>query len=91
MSVAKLVPVVGWAAGVVVMPTIVGASTYAIGRVFVRHFQEGGSITDISAEKMKGYYAEQREAGKKVVASVKSKIHKRTAPPQGEVTEAAVA
>ena len=91
MSVAKLVPVVGWAAGVVVMPTIVGASTYAIGRVFVRHFQEGGSITDISAEKMKGYYAEQREAGKKVVASVKNKIHKRTAPPQGEATEAAVA
>ena len=55
------------------MPTIVGASTYAIGRVFLRHFQEGGAITDISAERMKGYYAEQREAGKKVVASVKSK------------------
>jgi hypothetical protein len=29
---------------------------------------------------MKSYYAEQREAGKKVMASVKSKIHKRTAP-----------
>ena len=91
VSVAKLVPVVGWAAGVVVMPGIVGTSTYAIGRVFVRHFQEGGSITDISAEKMKGYYAEQREAGKNVVASVKSKIHKRTAPPQGDSTEPATA
>ncbi len=91
VSVAKLVPVVGWAAGVVVMPTIVGASTYAIGRVFLRHFQEGGSIADISAEKMKGYYAEQREAGKKVVASVKDKIHKRTAPPQSDATEAASA
>ena len=40
---------------------------------------------------MRGYYAEQREAGKKVVASVKSKIHKRTAPPQGDATEAAAA
>ena len=57
----------------------------------MRHFQEGGSISDISAEKMRGYYAEQREAGKKVVASVKSKIHKRTAPPQGDATEAAMA
>ena len=88
---AKLVPVVGSAAGVVVMPTIVGGSTDAIRRVFLRHFQQGGSITDISAEKMKGYHAEQREAGKKVVASVKNGIHKRTALPQAEATEAATA
>lgn len=66
VSLAKLIPVVGWAAGVVAMPTVVGASTYAIGHVFLRHFEEGGSIYDISTEKVRGYYKEQFAKGKVV-------------------------
>jgi uncharacterized protein (DUF697 family) len=68
ISLAKLIPVVGWAAGVVAMPAVVGASTYAIGHVFLRHFQEGGSIYDISTEKVRGYYKEQFAKGKTVAA-----------------------
>lgn len=68
ISLAKLIPVVGWAAGIVAMPAVVGASTYAIGHVFLRHFQEGGSIYDISTEKVRGYYKEQFAKGKAVAA-----------------------
>ena len=91
VSIAKAIPVVGWAVGIVALPTIVGASTYAIGRVFLRHFEEGGAIHDISADKMKAYYAEQRDSGKKVVASLRDKIHQKTAPKQDDVAEAATA
>jgi uncharacterized protein (DUF697 family) len=68
VSLAKLIPVVGWVAGVVAMPTVVGAATYALGHVFLRHFQEGGSIYDISTEKVRGYYKEQFAKGKTVAA-----------------------
>ena len=68
VSLAKLIPVVGWAIGVVAMPAVVGASTYAIGHVFLRHFREGGSIYDISTEKVRGYYKEQFAKGKTVAA-----------------------
>ena len=91
VSLAKAIPVVGWAIGIVALPTIVGASTYAIGRVFLRHFEEGGAIHDISADKMKAYYAEQRDNGKKVVSSLRDKIHQRTAPKQDDPAEAVTA
>lgn len=68
VSLAKLIPVVGWAVGVVAMPAVVGASTYALGHVFLRHFREGGSIYDISTEKVRGYYKEQFAKGKTVAA-----------------------
>jgi uncharacterized protein (DUF697 family) len=50
-----------------------GAATYAIGRVFIQHFESGGTLLDFDAEKSKNYYLEMYEEGKKVVKTVGKK------------------
>ena len=65
-SFAKLIPGIGWMIGAASMPVMVGASTYAVGKVFLKHFEEGGSIYDISVGNMRSYYGEQFGKGKTV-------------------------
>jgi uncharacterized protein (DUF697 family) len=74
VSLTKLVPGFGWMLGAVSMPVVAGSTTYAIGQVFERHFENGGSIYDISVESMREYFNEQLKRGKKVAAEAKNKI-----------------
>lgn len=78
ISLAKIIPGVGWAIGMVSLPVVAGATTYALGRVFVRHYEDGGSIFDFNTTKMKAYYEEQFEKGKRIAeeAKVKEEIRK---------------
>jgi uncharacterized protein (DUF697 family) len=46
----KAMPGVGTALGAASMAAFSGAATYAIGKVFVRHFEKGGSLMGFSAE-----------------------------------------
>lgn len=63
-SFAKTVPVVGWMVGGASGAVIGAASTYAIGKVFVQHFESGNTILTFDPEKVRAYYAEQIERGK---------------------------
>ena len=78
LSLAKVIPGPGSLFGMVSLPLVVGASTYAVGRVYLRHFEEGGSIYDITVENVKGYYNEQLEKGKRVAEAAKPGKRKRT-------------
>lgn len=40
-----------------------GASTYAVGKVFIQHFESGGTLLTFDPEKVRKYYAEQYEKG----------------------------
>lgn len=80
LSLAKAIPGVGWVLGMVSLPVVVGASSYAIGRVYLRHFEEGGSIYDISVDNAKSYYNEQLEKGKQIAEAAKAGVRKRTNP-----------
>jgi hypothetical protein len=55
------------------IPVMAGASTYAIGKVFVKHYEEGGTILDLNTEKLKAYYREQYEKGKAVAKAATGK------------------
>ena len=68
ISLTKAIPGVGWMLGMVSMPAIAGGSTYAIGRAYLKHFEEGGSVFDFDVESMRSYYDEQFEKGKKLAA-----------------------
>jgi uncharacterized protein (DUF697 family) len=70
-TLVKAVPLVGSFAGMAVLPTVAGASTYAVGHVFIQHFESGGTFLDFDPEKVKGYFAEQFEKGKLAVAELK--------------------
>lgn len=51
-SALKLVPGIGTLVGGAGMATLGGASTYAIGRVFKQHFEEGGTLEDFDPNKV---------------------------------------
>jgi uncharacterized protein (DUF697 family) len=70
-SLIKAVPIVGPAVGAAALPAVAGASSYAVGQVFIQHFESGGTFLDFDPEKVKGYFAEQFEKGKLVVADLK--------------------
>lgn len=67
-SLAKLVPVVGSLVSAVSLPLLAGASTYAIGKVFIQHFESGGTFLTLDPEKVRGYYARQFAQGKAEVS-----------------------
>jgi len=77
-SIIKFIPIIGQAAGAVTMPVVAGASTYAIHKVFVQHFESGGTFLDLDPVKVKAYFSEQFAKGKKVVADLKTEQTKTT-------------
>jgi uncharacterized protein (DUF697 family) len=66
----KLIPVIGPVVGYVAMPGLSGASTYAIGNVFIKHFESGGTFLDFDPAKAKKTYNKLLEEGKKVASKV---------------------
>ena len=70
-SLVKAVPIVGSVAGMLTLPAIAGATTYAVGKVFLQHFESGGTFLDFDPDKVKEYFAEQIEKGKLVVGGAK--------------------
>lgn len=79
-SLIKLVPGIGSLIGGVTLSVFNGASTYALGEVFKQHFSAGGTFLDFDTERLKKYYREKFEKGKKVAEQIKkeeeSKIKK---------------
>jgi uncharacterized protein (DUF697 family) len=73
----KMIPVIGSVIGGASMAAIAGAMTYAIGMVFIQHFESGGNLFDFDASKVKDFYNEQFEKGKKVAQDMKDKYDKR--------------
>lgn len=61
----KLIPGIGTIIGGVTMAVLSGASTYATGHAFKSHFENGGTILDIDLGRLKKYYNERFEKGKK--------------------------
>lgn len=76
-SAAKAVPGVGWALSFMSMPVLAGASTYAVGQVFVKHFEDGGSLLDFNIEKHRACFREQLEKGKALAGKVKAEAMAR--------------
>ncbi len=73
VSILQAVPVIGWGLGASSMSILSGASTYAVGRVFNKHFSTGGSISNLDTDKASNYMKEQYKQGKdKVGAFAKS-------------------
>ncbi len=67
-SVVKVLPLVGPLAATVALPTAAGAITYATGKIFIKHFEKGGSLLDFKADKMKSAYKSLFEEGKQAAA-----------------------
>lgn len=71
-SAAKLIPGIGTIVGSVTMSILSGATTYALGEVFKEHFDTGGTFLDFDPGRLKKYYQEKFEKGKKVAQDLKA-------------------
>lgn len=67
-SLIKAIPIIGQTTGAVSMSILGGAATYAIGQVFLQHFESGGTFLDFYPESVKEYFAEQFKKGEKVAS-----------------------
>ncbi|MCF7971185.1 MAG: DUF697 domain-containing protein [Methylococcaceae bacterium] len=67
-STVKMIPFLGSILGAVSMPAIAGATTYAVGKVFIQHFEAGGTLLNFDPKAMKAYYAEQLKEGNNIAA-----------------------
>lgn len=65
-SLVKVVPVMGQLSGAVSSSVLGGASTYAVGRVLIQHFDSGGTFLTLDPEKVRDFYEEALESGQKV-------------------------
>ncbi|MDC0747890.1 YcjF family protein [Polyangium mundeleinium] len=81
-SLGKLIPFVGTAFGIVTVPVISGAFTRALGKVFVMHFETGGTLLDFDPHKVRSYFKQEFENAKEYVADVqKSKEDSKATKP----------
>ena len=67
----KLIPGIGSWIGGMAVSSFAGASTYALGEVFKKHFSSGGTILDFDIDRLRKFYKEKFEKGKTVVKKVK--------------------
>ncbi|MBF0286687.1 MAG: YcjF family protein [SAR324 cluster bacterium] len=74
VSLMKPIPVIGAIATVAGMPLVAGATTYALGKVFLVHFASGGTFLDLDPDKVRDYFMQQFEEGKKVAANLKKTV-----------------
>lgn len=63
-SFIKVIPVVGSLLGGVSMAIMSGASTYAVGQVFKRHFEAGGNFANFNPTSARSIFEEEYEKGK---------------------------
>ncbi len=87
-SLIKLVPGVGSIVGGVAASAMNGASTYALGEVFKKHFESGGTILDFDTEGLKKVYREKFEKGKKVAEEWRKEEEAKKKEAEAEPTAA---
>lgn len=83
-SVTKVIPVVGTLIGGVTNSVFAGATTYALGEVFKKHFDSGGTILDFDPDRLRKLYKEKFEKGKKVATQLQRQQREQDRRQQAE-------
>jgi len=83
-SAVKTIPVVGTAVGMTSMAILSGASTYALGHVFVNHFEAGGTASTFNTEDIKKFYKEKLAEGKDKARELKKKFKDKMKSKKGK-------
>lgn len=73
----KFIPGVGSILGGVTLAVLSGGSTYALGEVFKKHFETGGTFLDFDPSRLRKYYDEKFEKGKEMAREVQEEVTKK--------------
>ena len=71
-SLTKMFPVIGSFIGGATVSVLSGALTYAVGRVFIQHFEQGGTLLNFDPKKMREHFKRELKAGKEFAQGLKS-------------------
>ena len=83
-SLVKAIPLVGPLAGPVVLPAMAVAATYAVGRVFIRHFESGGTFLDFDSTEARTHFNRLYSEGKALASDVARRWRKGEKPAETE-------
>ena len=64
MMAIKSAPGIGAIAGAMTLPAVAGAATYALGKLFIEHFESGGTLLDFDADKMRARFRSEMETAR---------------------------
>lgn len=70
-SLIKVIPGLGTIAGMASLSITAGSVTYAVGKVFTKHFEEGGTFEDFDVKQAKRLLKSEFEHGKSIVSAIK--------------------
>lgn len=80
-SLFKLVPVVGTLAGGASLAIIAGATTFAIGRLLVGHFESGGTLLSGNPARIRAQFRREFRAGKTFARRLRAWQQRETSKP----------
>ena len=63
-SAVKAVPVIGSIVGFALVPALAAATTQAVGRVYLHHFEAGGTLLDFDPDKLRSHFEEEFKASR---------------------------
>jgi uncharacterized protein (DUF697 family) len=78
-ALAKSLPGLGSVIGVVTLPLVAGAITYAVGKVFIQHLESGGTFLSLNAPDVQAGFLREVEKGKQVVSTKTKNIGSKLA------------
>jgi len=70
-SLVKLIPGIGSLVSALSFPIVVGAITYATGRIFTAHFESGGTLLSFKADESKEAFKQHFKDGQAVAQDLK--------------------
>ncbi|WMP19404.1 YcjF family protein [Thiothrix lacustris] len=73
-SFAKLIPGVGSLLGSASLSISAGAVTYAVGQVFIMHFEAGGTFEDFEPKQARAFFEREFAAGKAFVQTIREEL-----------------
>lgn len=79
-SAVKLIPGLGGLLGLAAVPMTASALTYATGKVFIMHFESGGTVLDFDPDAMRAHFRDEFEQG---MLAAKALQKEKEAGPQG--------
>ncbi|ETX07702.1 LamG-like jellyroll fold domain-containing protein [Candidatus Entotheonella palauensis] len=91
ISLIQGIPVVGPFSTLLALPVTCGASTYALGTLFIRHFESGGTLATFDPNNKQGEFDQYYAEGKTLAANQRKGEKKPDSPSDSDSAAAATA
>lgn len=77
-SLLKMIPVIGTIMGGISLSIFAGAATYAIGKVFIQHYEAGGTLLDFNPAEMNEFFKTKFKEGQDIAEEMNEKTAKKS-------------